>query len=299
VHFANQSDLQLGLRYDHRSINGDESGVPGQESYIAPLDKNFGSFNASVGYKIDFVKNLVTRLNLATGFRAPNLAELTSNGVHEGTNRYEIGYEGLKNEKNLQTDLAFEYRNQHIELYINGFYNTINDYIYIEPNGQFINSNAVFLYTQQNARLYGGEAGFHLHPHPLDWLHLESTFETVTGKLTSTNYLPLIPANSWTNTLRIELDNNKEWIDKGYTFVTLQSVFSQNKVNVFETPSDGYNLLNIGLGGTISIFELPIDVRISGNNILNKTYIAHLSRLKIDGIPNIGRNISVGVSMPL
>ncbi|MCJ7465574.1 MAG: TonB-dependent receptor [Maribacter sp.] len=299
VHFENESDLQLGLRYDHRAINGDESGVPGQESYIAPLDKNFGSFNASAGYKIDFVKNLVTRLNLATGFRAPNLAELTSNGVHEGTNRYEIGNAALKNEKNLQIDLAFEYSNQHIELYINGFYNTINDYIYIEPNGQFINSNAVFLYTQQDARLYGGEAGFHLHPHPLDWLHLESTFETVTGKLTSTDYLPLIPANSWTNTLRIEFDKNKDWIDRAYTFVTLKSIFSQNKVNVFETPSDGYSLLNIGLGGMVQILDKPVDVRISGNNILNKTYIDHLSRLKIDGIPNIGRNISVGVSVPL
>jgi iron complex outermembrane receptor protein len=299
VHFANKSDMQLGLRYDHRAINGEESGVPGQESYIAALDKNFGSFNASVGYKIDFVKNLVTRLNLATGFRAPNLAELTSNGVHEGTNRYEIGNATLTNEKNLQTDLAFEYGNQHIELYVNGFYNTINDYIYIEPNGQFINNNAVFLYTQQDARLYGGEVGFHLHPHPLDWLHLESTFETVTGKLTSNDYLPLIPANSWTNTLRIEFDKTKKWIDKGYTFVTLQSVFSQNKVNAFETPSDGYNLLNCGLGGTVSVFEQPIDVRISANNILNKTYISHLSRLKIDGIPDIGRNISVGVSVPL
>ncbi len=299
IHFANQSDLQLGLRYDHRGIAGEESGVIGQESYIAALDKNFSSFNASAGYKIDFVKNLVTRLNLATGFRAPNLAELTSNGVHEGTNRYEIGNAALKNEKNLQTDLALEYHNQHIEIYINGFYNTINDYIYIEPNGQFINGNAVFLYTQRDARLYGGEAGFHLHPHPLDWLHLESTFENVTGKLTSGDYLPLIPANSWTNTLRIEFDKNKLWLDKGYTFVTLKSVFSQNNVNVFETPSEGYSLLNIGLGGTVHILDQLVDVRISGNNILNKTYIDHLSRLKIDGIPNIGRNISVGVSVPL
>jgi iron complex outermembrane receptor protein len=29
-------------------------------------------------------------MNLASGLGAPNLAELTSNGVHEGTNRYEV-----------------------------------------------------------------------------------------------------------------------------------------------------------------------------------------------------------------
>jgi iron complex outermembrane receptor protein len=30
--------------------------------------------------------------------------------------------------------------------------------------------------------LYGGEIGLHFHPHPLDWLHYETSFETVTGK---------------------------------------------------------------------------------------------------------------------
>ena len=64
---------------------------------------------------------MTLRLNLASGFRAPNLAELTSNGVHEGSNRYEIGNSNLKNEQNFQTDLNVEYRNPHFELFVNGF----------------------------------------------------------------------------------------------------------------------------------------------------------------------------------
>ncbi len=299
VHFSNESDLQIGLRYDHRGINGDEHGSMNEESYISPLNRDFGSFNASLGYKINFAKNMVARLNIASGFRAPNLAELTSNGVHEGTNRYEIGSETLKNEKNLQTDLVLEYKNEHIELFVNGFYNNISDYIFIEPNGEFIGDNAVFLYRQEDANLFGGEAGFHLHPHPLDWLHIESTFETVTGKLNNDVYLPLIPANSWTNTLRIEFEKDREWINRGYCFLTLQSVFSQNNVNEFETPTEGYNLLNIGVGGTVDIFNKPIDIRVSGNNMLDTNYISHLSRLKVDGISNIGRNVSMGISVPL
>jgi iron complex outermembrane receptor protein len=54
------------------------------------------------------------RLNVASGFRAPNLAELTSNGVHEGTNRYEVGNENLKTEQNVQTE-NLEYNNSHFE----------------------------------------------------------------------------------------------------------------------------------------------------------------------------------------
>jgi iron complex outermembrane receptor protein len=51
----------------------------------------------------------------ASGFRAPNLAELTSNGVHEGTNRYEVGNSDLETEQNVQTDLNLEYKTDHVE----------------------------------------------------------------------------------------------------------------------------------------------------------------------------------------
>ncbi|UCD60576.1 MAG: TonB-dependent receptor, partial [Flavobacteriaceae bacterium] len=87
IHFE-KSDIQLGLRFDNRSIESEETGILGEEGYIAELDRNFNSFNAALGYRIDLLKNLIGRINIASGFRAPNLAELTSNGIHEGTNRF-------------------------------------------------------------------------------------------------------------------------------------------------------------------------------------------------------------------
>ena len=205
----------------------------------------------------------------------------------------------LENEQNFQTDLALEYKNEHIEIFINGFYNAIERFIYIEPNGEFVEEDPVFLYRQQNASLYGGELGFHLHPHPLDWLHIESSFETVTGKLSNGNYLPLIPANTLTNTLRVEFDKNNDWLKTAYAFLSLRSVFSQSNVGDFENTSEGYNLLNMGIGGEIALFKQRMDIRLSGNNILNKAYVSHLSRLKVDEIANIGRNINIGLSIPL
>ncbi|SDL31473.1 TonB-dependent receptor [Kriegella aquimaris] len=299
LHFKNDSDLQFGLRYDLRSIVGEAHGIDGEDGYIADVSRDFNSFNVAAGYKLLLNKSIIGRLNLASGFRAPNLAELTSNGSHEGTNRYEIGNSELNNEQNVQTDLSFEYKGKHIELFANGFYNTINDYIFIEPNGEFIDGNAVFLYQQQDANLYGYELGFHLHPHPLDWLHIESSLESVTGKLSNNEYLPLIPANNLTNTLRVEFSDQSSSLQSYYAFVTLNSVFAQHKANTFETESDGYNLLNFGLGGSLFVGKQQIDLRISGNNILDKTYISHLSRLKTDGIANIGRNVNLGISIPL
>lgn len=294
LHFR-RSDMQFGLRFDHRSLNSSESGLVGEEGYIAALDRSFNSFNAALGYRIDISKNIIGRVNIASGFRAPNLAELTSNGVHEGTNRFEVGDPDLENEQNLQTDLAIEFKNEHLELYVNGFYNSVNDYIFIEPNGEFVEEDAVFLYLQQDASLYGGEIGLHIHPHPLDWLHLETNFETVRGRLDQGGDLPLIPAKSMNNTLRVEFDTPASRVSGKYAFIGLNTVFDQNKVSAFETPTDGYTLLNAGFGGTVVVMDLPLEVKVSGNNLLDTSYISHLSRLKPDGIANIGRNISLGL----
>lgn len=298
IHF-NKSDLQLGLRYDLRSINGEESGIVGDEEYIPSLDKNFNSFNAAVGYRADLTDNILFRLNIATGFRAPNLSELTSNGLHSGANRVEIGNQDLDSEQNVQVDLALEYGNQHIEVYANAFYNNVSDYIYLQPTGEFRDDDPIYVFQQQDAKLYGGEFGFHLHPHPLDWLHLESSFDMVFGELEDKTDLPLIPANRWNNTLRVEWNTAKGTKSKSYAFATLQSVFDQNKVATFETPTSGYSLFNMGFGGEITIFNQLVGFKISGNNLFDKTYISHLSRLKTDGIANIGRNIAFNLSIGL
>lgn len=299
INYAWKTSVFLaGIRYDNRRLSSEKHGTEGEEGYFAETDRNFDSFNASIGYKTDLMENLVLRINLASGFRAPNLAELTSNGVHEGTNRYEIGNADLDTEQNFQTDLNLEYASGHFEFFINGFYNHVNDYIYASPTGEIMDDNEVFAYIQDNAALFGGEAGIHFHPHPLDWLHLESSFETVTGKKSNGDYLPLIPANNWNNTIRTEF-KIKDWLSDGYARLNISTTFAQNNISGFETATKDYTLVNLGLGGKVKIDKTVFDVSINGNNLFDKKYIAHLSRLKADGIPNIGRNISVGVNFSL
>ncbi len=281
VHFE-KSDLQLGLRFDTRRVEVQES-----------FDNNYNSFNLAAGWRTDLGEKTIGRINLATGFRAPNLAELASDGVHEGTNRYEIGNPDLNNERNFQSDLALEYKSEHFEFFVNGFFNWISDYIFVTPTGDQIENNPVFNYVQEDANLYGGEIGLHYHPHPLDWLHLESSFETVTGKRDNGEYLPLIPANVLTNTLRFEIE--KEGNKNAFGFLTLRHTFDQENPGVFEQRTGGYSLLSAGLGGTLDFLNNPLELRITGTNLLNKTYLDHLSRLRTDNIANIGRNISFGM----
>ena len=296
----NNSALQAGIRFDTRKLETEKHIVVHEnETHVFnPLNNKYNSFSASLGYKFTLFDKITTRINTASGFRAPNLAELTSNGVHHGTNRFEVGNADLDTEKNIQFDVSLEYKTDHVEFFGNGFYNHLNDYIFLSPTGLVEDGAPVFKYTQHNAKLYGGEFGFHLHPHPIDWLHLESSFEMVIGKQQNGDYLPLIPANTFKNTLRTEFKIN-DWLKNGYTNLTVTSTLSQKNVGQFETASDGYHLVSFGFGGDVELNSLKFNTTFSINNLFDTKYIHHLSRLKSDGILNTGRNIVFGVSFKI
>lgn len=279
--------IQFGLRYDYRNI------------HINTINKNkkFNSFNGAVGFKTDITSKIIGRINLASGFRAPNLAELTSDGEHEGSNRYEIGNLDLTNEQNIQLDLNLNYKSDHFEFFVNGFYNSINDYIYLNPTSEYIEDAQVFKYLQESASLYGGELGIHLHPHPLDWLHINSSFETVTGKLKNGAYLPLIPANSIHTNLTFTVTKNSKLNTDA--FISLKNVFKQQNVSGDEISSENYDLVNLGVKSELQTKKALYKFNIGVNNLLDKQYINHLSRLKNDGIYNQGRNIVLGLTIKL
>ncbi len=294
----NKYTIQVGMRYDKRKVATSENGKVGQEGYFQIVNKQFESNNYSLGFKTNLKDNLIFRANLASGFRAPNLAELTSNGVHEGSNRYEIGNSNLQNEQNFQSDLNLEYRNSHVELFANGFYNLINNYIFISPNGNSIESNDVYDYLQTNAKLYGGEAGIHFHPHPLDWLHVTSSFESVSGKQQNGANIPLIPANKWNNSFKIEFKPTK-YLKDSFAVFSVDHTFNQRRPSQFESTSLDYTLLNLGLGTTVTLKKLVFEINFNITNLFDKKYISHLSRLKTDEIPNIGRNIIFGIDFKI
>jgi iron complex outermembrane receptor protein len=293
----NSNVLQAGIRFDNRKINTSTHGIAGEEGYFQAIKKQFYSFNASLGYKTTLFNTLSTRINVASGFRAPNLSELISNGVHEGSNRYEIGNSTLKKEQNVQADVTIEYKSDHFEVFANGFFNHIDNYIYITPTGTQIEGNDVYLYTQNSAQLYGSEIGIHFHPHPYDWLHFSSSFENVIGTQDGSN-LPLIPAYQLKNNIRVELDSNK-WIKNNYVSCFLNYTFKQDKLSEFETPTPDYFLVNLTFGGSISLGKKVVQLNLTGTNMLNKTYVNHLSRLKADGIHNMGRNIMLRINFDL
>jgi iron complex outermembrane receptor protein len=289
--------------------------------------KDFGDIAGSFGVTYEASKDLIFKFNIARGYRAPNLAELGSNGAHEGTNRYEYGNANLRSEKSVQVDLGAEWSNEHVSFTGSIFYNQVTDYIYYQ---KLLGANAsdsilinvegqsffAFGYRQQNAHLYGAEFNLDIHPHPIDGLHFENTFSYVRGQfntaLDGSQNLPNIPSSRWITELRYEFNNGNGRFKNNYFSLQLDNSFAQN--NPFsgyntETATPGYHLLNMGVGTQLTKKGQTVcSLSFTAQNLTDVAYQSHLSRLKYTainqasgrmGVFNMGLNYSLKLNVPL
>ncbi|MDR1554265.1 MAG: TonB-dependent receptor [Prevotellaceae bacterium] len=296
-YYSEKAYWMTGLRIDGRHISGKEHGIPNEDDYIPEFSKSYFAFNFSTGIFQPVAEKLSFRANFSSGYRAPNMFELLSDGAHEGTNRYEIGNTQLKTENNYQIDASLAYKSKHLELFINPYFNYIRNYIYLQPTGAEIDDMPVYNYSQTNAYLYGGETGLHLHPHPLDWLHLDASYSNTFGRNKHSN-LPLMPSQK----INASVSANFTWNEAVKRFsIYMQTIYSfeQKRIADYELSTDDYLLLNAGLAFEFGWKKQKLLFNISVNNMLNKTYYDHLSRYKTDGIYNMGRNFNVKLSIPL
>ncbi|KAA6321893.1 putative TonB-dependent receptor [termite gut metagenome] len=189
------------------------------------------------------------------------------------------------------------YKNERIELFLNPYFNYIRHYIYLQPSGEIRDEQPVYYYSQTNAYLYGGETGFHFHPHPLDWLHLEGSYSNTFGEKTNHQDLPLMPSQKINATVRARFSGNKI-IHIFSIYLQEQYSFAQNRIDEYETSTGVYNLVNAGVSFGFQFGKQTILFNTAINNLFNKAYYDHLSRYKQDGIYNMGRNFNFRLSLP-
>jgi iron complex outermembrane receptor protein len=300
--------FSIGARYDFRKNNGKQLFKDGEEIF-APFQNKFSNVSGALGFTHQFNEEWNFKANAGSAFRAPNPAELASNGVHEGTFRYEIGNSALSPERSYQVDAALEYEGKIVSASASVYNNYVHNFIYASNNGEIINAEGddypVYRYGQVNANLYGAEATLTIHPVP--FIHFENTFGYVHAQNTSLSKpLAFIPAGTLRNELRFE--PKIKGTNDAYLSVGINSAFRQARVDdVFETQTSGYTLLNAGLGATFNLGKQPLKLSVSANNILNQKYYDALSRYKpgrLDyqnpnfGIYNVGRNITFGLYLP-
>jgi iron complex outermembrane receptor protein len=339
-------DISGGVRYDIRSFNNDalftakdpatgfdmpvNAGTAGASQIFSQYNKTFTGASGSLGATYNFSEAFSMKLNIARGFRSPNISEISANGVHPGTNIYQIGNDNFKPEFNLQEDIGFVFSSRHAVIQLNLFNNFISNYIYNQKllgiNGQdsvIVAGNQTFKFQASRADLYGAELNIDLHP--VKTLHFENSFSVIyadnkgtagTTKMPdSTKYLPLIPPVHGISELRLDYDIASLHIKHGFVKAQLEYYGAQTRIfSAYgtETPTAGYTLFNAGVGGSFTNKKgnTVVSAYIMGNNLFNVAYQDHLSRLKYfeeypgnftgrNGIYNMGRNIAFKLSFPI
>jgi iron complex outermembrane receptor protein len=300
--------FSLGARYDYRTNTGKQLFDDGAELF-APFKNKFSNVSGALGFTHQFNEEWNFKANAGSAFRAPNPAELGSNGVHEGTFRYEIGNSALSPERSYQVDAALEYEGKIVSASASVYNNYINNYIYASNNGELKDVDGdefpVYRYGQVNANLYGAEASLTIHP--VSFIHFENTFGYVHAQnRTLDRPLSFIPAANMRNELRFE--PKIKGTNESYLSVGITSAFRQNRIDeVFETATSGYTLLNAGIGTTFNLGKQQVKLSVSANNLLDQKYYDALSRFKPGrfdqenpnlGVYNTGRNITFGLYIP-
>ncbi len=339
----NKLEISGGVRYDIRSFNnsamyfgtnpatGYGMVVPANDTSstnpFINFKTTFSGVTGSFGGSYNVTDKFIIKANIARGYRAPNIAEISANGVHPGTNFYQIGNPAINPEFSLQEDLGFSYTSDKVEISLDLFNDNISNYIFDEQllskkggDSVIVPGNTTFKFVSSQAQLYGGELTFDVHI--TNWLHFENGLSAVyavnlgDGKqpiTDSTKYLPFIPPVHYVTDLRATFGKKIGALDHIFAKIEMVMYAAQNRVfSAYgtETPTPGYTLFNAGFGTDITTRKgkTICTLSIMGNNLTDLNYQDHLSRLKYfgynylngkTGMFNMGRNFGIKLVIPL
>ena len=283
-------DFQAGGRFDYRALSANEDPTVSQMFL-----KEYSSANFGIG-AVRNGKNNSFRVNVSSGYRMPHLSELLVDGEHHGALRYEIGNKELKSERAYQLDLSQELRGEHIHVVINPFVNIMTNFIYLEAQDSVIDDLPVYKYNQLNEVLMTGvDLSFHYHPHFAHWLHWESSYSYLYAADNQGVAVPFMPQNKLSTSIKFNFEMQSKFIIENIV-INHSYFFDQNRIGQFETSTIGYNIVDLGINTKLNT-KLPMRFSAGVKNLLNETYINHLSGLKGIGVSSPGRNVYVKVTI--
>jgi len=257
---------------------------------VQPFVKNRTTANGMLGLTFNPFDHLTLKANMASGFRSPNLAELSSNGLHEGVYRYEIGDPNLKLEQNINADISAEWNENEWFFGASTYYNRFFNYVYLSPTAEKFYGFPVFRYKQYNATLYGAELC--MTAKPADWrgFQWKQGINLTKGILDNGNRLPFIPAYKINTSFRYERQWSTKKVRSFFVEPEIIYVCKQSHPAQFETATPAYLLVHFYAGITLAAKKGNWNIGFNVLNLTNQQYFDHLSRLKYYGLYNQGIN---------
>lgn len=289
--------IEAGAGASYKYIQTFSSGrLNNSSSEIQPFNIGRPTATGLIGFSYNPNRHVNLKYNISSGFRAGNLAELSSNGLHEGTYRYEIGDPDLELEQSFNNDISFEISESKWQLGASVYLNKMLNYIYLAPTNDSFVGFQIYRYKQQGAKIYGGELVASYSP--VKTLEFKESFAITRGVLNDGGNLPFVPANKSTTSL-IFKKSFTEGIQQVRVEPNVEYYFAQNNPAMFELPTPDYMLVNIYSKATVRINNHDYDIGLACKNLLNKPYTNHLSRIRYYGLLNQGINIIFSINTTL
>jgi iron complex outermembrane receptor protein len=275
-------------------------------------DSQHNPFSASIGATWNIANGYSAALSLARTERAPNVRELYAYGNNLATNSYEVGLAQSSRasmyfpesrtdvmETAKTVNLTFRKAGGPLEFEVGLFHQDVDDYIFarlVETETETGVPHHYLLYTASDASFTGidGQVSYAFSPEVRvtvfgDYVGTDLTSEEVDVDLdASGDNLPRIPPGRLG--ARLDLAGGPLSADIEY-----YHTFAQDKVALYETPTDGYGMLNATFAYR---FEIPgggdLEVYARGTNLTNQLAYVHTSFVK-DQSPLRGRSVVLGL----
>lgn len=295
-------NAEAGLRYDYKYLSAD-----GYDMYSQRYggEHDFHNITYSLGGAWQATPHTALSSNIGVAWRAPQVNELYSSGLHHGAGTYNLGEASLSPETGAKwiTSLSYTHPERGIYLTADAYVQLIKNYIYDYPTGEtrtlFSGVYPIFQYTQADALFRGVDIDASLRL--AQWGAFAQRLSyglrgsvVFANELKTDRYFPFIPAP--------RLSQSLEWKAQpkglfqtleasiGHTFVAKQTRFEPSQELVATTP-DAYHLFEVAIGGTIAIGEQQtLSVRLSCENLFNQLYKEYTNRFRYYA-HDLGRNV--------
>lgn len=285
---------EAGARYEITDVQS--RALPGDARFFSGR-RHFQALSAALGASYAVTEHVRVGINLSHTERAPSAEELFANGAHAGTQAYELGNPGFGLEKSDGVEATLHIHGDGYSLDTSAYYNTFANYVAdgqvdqsvceaaAAPSGRTVDLPC-FQSAAVDARYYGFEIDGSVKLLDIgDYaVNLDGLGDYVHATIVGRGPVPRIPAGRVLAGIEAQSDRVSGRIEA-------EHVFAQRRIAAFETPTDGYTLVNATF--SVSPFASKrLVLMLSANNLFDAVARRHASFLK-DFAPLAGRDIRV------
>ena len=274
----------------------------------------FNNLSLNTGVKFSIIDRLKISLNLFHTERAPDIAEMFSDGLHHSLATIEYGNPFLKSETTQKFVLNLEKDYGNFKFNFSPHYTNGQNYIIIEPSGieySIRGAFPVWEYRAISSAIRGFDFDFSIDLSKNFKLRSSSSWIEGFESKSKTPLINVPPFTSNNNILfsiptfksfsiavsnKITLSQN-QFPNHNFETSVVENGKRINKVVDISSPPDAYNLLGMEFHwGPYSFFSDKVSISLIFDNILDKNYRNYLNRLRFYA-DEIGRNVMLQIKI--